>query len=717
MELLSPGIYTKDKNTGPGPIQAVSVSNFATAGWLKKGPVAEPTLVTTLDNFIDKFGTYWNNSYVPYVVAAYFYCGGSRAYIVREVPDDAEKASSTLNTISSAAKFYSKILSDPITVLDASNYNINVDIDDAGAADIDVTGDSGAAGSYALSAIASNITGAGLPCSVVTDYRGGKRLLFQSSTTGSSSELEFKPAAGDDCSKLILGHDGSSTYTYNGKDAVDRWDYEFPYEGDYGNDYGYALVGNEDYKDDPDGGYTKYDFVVYDKSGTEKVEVFRVEVVDLTDSEATDYFPEKVNDKASDYVVVTEGDTPGVPYQLSPETIEDEWSADGDGSETDFSFKTLMYPIALGSLEVTDGTETFSDNGDGTLTGSAGGSGTVNYNTGSVSVTFNAAPADGDRITSEYKSRYYESEAYVANTGGDDGTGSLGRSNLTAPALQSSKRGIYAFDKIEDILIVSVPDLAGSVNVANDLITWAENEKNRFVVLDPASGLDAQEHKEYVQDLGSFDSMYAAYYAPQVKVADPVGENRPLLVPNSGHVVGCYARTASRVNVAKAPAGTTDGKLFFVNSVETVFDKGERDILYPARVNPIMSSDLTGIVLWGCKTLSRDTNWRYVQNVLTYMMVRESIYRSSQWIVFRNNGPELWSEIRNNFSSFLKSLYDKKYFKGKTTEEAYRVVCDDTINTDETVDRGEVYVDIYMALQKPAEFVVLRFAQKTADGE
>lgn len=717
MEVLSPGVYTKDKNQGPGPIQAVSVSNYGTVGYLKKGPVAEPTLVTTLNNFIDKFGTYWNNSYVPYTVAAFFYCGGSRAYIVREVPDDAVKASSTMNTVSSSAKFYSRILSDPITELDGSHYNINADVDNGGAADIDVTGDSGVAGSYTLAAVAATITAASLPCSVVTDYRGGKRLLFQSSTTGSSSELEFKPAVGDDCSSELLGHDGSSTYTYNGKDAVDRWDFEFPHEGDYGNDYGYALVGNEDYKDDPDGGFTKYDFIVYDKSGTDKVEISRVSVVDLTDTEATDYFPEKVNNDAKDYVVVSEGDTPGVPFELEPETISGEWSAEGDGSETDFSFKTLMYPVAIGSFVATDGVESFSDNEDGTLTGDAGGSGTINYNTGTVSLTFNAAPADGDFIVSGYKSRYYESEAYVENTGGDDGTGTLSRADLTATALQSSKRGIYAFDKIEEILIVSVPDLAGSVSVANDLITWAENQKNRFIVLDPASGLDAQEHKEYVQDLGKFDSRYAAYYAPQVKIADPVGEDRPLLVPNSGHVIGCYARTSTRVNVAKAPAGTTDGKLYFVNSVETVFDQGERDVLYPSRVNPIMSSVLTGVSLWGCRTLSRDTKWRYIQNVLTYMMVRESIYRSSMWIPFRNNGPGLWSDIRNNFSSFLKTLYDKKYFAGKTPSDAYRVVCDDTINTTESVNDGYVYADIYMAFQKPAEFVILRFAQKTADNE
>lgn len=711
----SAGFELRDKRQGPGPVQAVSTSNFGLVGWLKKGPVADPTLVTTLPNFIDKFGDYWGNSYAPYIAAAFFYCGGSRAYIVREVPDDAVKASSSITTVAASAKYYTRLLDDPITSLSGSAYNINLDIDDSGAADIDVTGDSGVTGTYALSAIVGNINVvAGVSCELVEDMRGGKRLLFTSDTDGSTSELEFAPAAANDCSSELLGHDGSSTYTYNGIDAADNWQFEFPHEGEYGNDYKYELVGNDNFKVNPTGGYSKFDFVVYEDDDGDDVEVLRVQEVDLTDSDDPAYFVPKVNYDARDYVVVSEGASAGVPYGLDPVTRDDEWAAEGDGAETSFSFKTVYYPVSIGPVEVTDGVETFTDNEDGTLTGDAGGSGTVNYNTGTIVVTFNAAPALGARIACSYIQRSYSDSVSVQNTSGADGTGPLTRANLTAPALQPEKRGIYAFDSLDELLIVSVPDMAGSINVANDLITWAENEKTRFIILDPAHGLDAQEHKEYVQDLGRFDSRYAAYYAPQVKIADPVGEDRPLLVPNSGHVAGIYARTDSVRNIAKAPAGVVDGKLAFVDSVETVFDKGERDILYPANVNPIISSTLQGIALWGCRTLSRDTKWRYVQNVLTYMFVRYSLYKSSQWIVFRNNDAALWSDIRTSFGSFLQEQFVKGLFRGNKPSDAYRVVCDGTINDDES---PEVYSDIYMAFTKPAEFVILRFAQKTSSTE
>lgn len=72
--------------------------------------------------------------------------------------------------------------------------------------------------------------------------------------------------------------------------------------------------------------------------------------------------------------------------------------ADGDATETDFTFvmtPTAGMAVLPGSVVVTDGTETFSDSGDGILTGDATGTGTVNYATGAVSVSFNAAPTTG----------------------------------------------------------------------------------------------------------------------------------------------------------------------------------------------------------------------------------------------------------------------------------------------------------------------------------
>ncbi len=75
----------------------------------------------------------------------------------------------------------------------------------------------------------------------------------------------------------------------------------------------------------------------------------------------------------------------------------------GDGTATQFSGTlAAALPIEPGTLSITDGTETFTDDGSGRLVGDAGGSGTINYTTGAYSVTFNAAVGNGTNVTGDY---------------------------------------------------------------------------------------------------------------------------------------------------------------------------------------------------------------------------------------------------------------------------------------------------------------------------
>lgn len=101
-------------------------------------------------------------------------------------------------------------------------------------------------------------------------------------------------------------------------------------------------------------------------------------------------------------------DSPGGP--VSSEAI-----GSGDSSTVTFPFD-VSASLSPGSVSVTDGTETFSDDGEGVLTGDAGGSGTVDYDTGSGSVTFNTAPATAtDNVTIDYTpdARYKVSQIAV----------------------------------------------------------------------------------------------------------------------------------------------------------------------------------------------------------------------------------------------------------------------------------------------------------------
>ncbi|MDY6904093.1 MAG: hypothetical protein SWH61_05340 [Thermodesulfobacteriota bacterium] len=88
----------------------------------------------------------------------------------------------------------------------------------------------------------------------------------------------------------------------------------------------------------------------------------------------------------------------GIPYEV----VTEEAVGTGDGAETDFSGSLASAPVQPGTVTVSDGVETFTDDGMGNLTGDAGGTGSVNYKTGAVSVSFNAAPANEAAVEAGY---------------------------------------------------------------------------------------------------------------------------------------------------------------------------------------------------------------------------------------------------------------------------------------------------------------------------
>lgn len=130
---------------------------------------------------------------------------------------------------------------------------------------------------------------------------------------------------------------------------------------------------------------------------------FNTSVNDETYSISSDsYFTIKtpcyVNGDEIDFYV-----DPSLFYSRYPREIDVQDVGDGDGSTKTFTDTLTNTPIKSGTVVVDDRTEKFSDDGAGTLTGDAGGTGTINYTSGALSVTFNAAPSDGRDIRATYE--------------------------------------------------------------------------------------------------------------------------------------------------------------------------------------------------------------------------------------------------------------------------------------------------------------------------
>ena len=156
----------------------------------------------------------------------------------------------------------------------------------------------------------------------------------------------------------------------------------------------------------------------------------------------------------------------------------------------------------------------------------------------------------------------------------------------------------------------------------------------------------------------------------------------------------------------RTPASTLD-------SLELIPAQGERDLVYANKINPLISSPQTGLAVWGVRTLSGTSEWRYINARRMFMFLEKSIFNSTQWIVFENNGPPLWARIRAQITGFLTGLFNDGLFAGNSPGEAFFVIVDDSNNTEASINAGQVIIDVGVAPNKPAEFVRFRFQQKT----
>jgi len=120
-------------------------------------------------------------------------------------------------------------------------------------------------------------------------------------------------------------------------------------------------------------------------------------------------------------------------------------------------------------------------------------------------------------------------------------------------------------------------------------------------------------------------------------------------------------------------------------------------------------------VVWGARTLfgadALASQWKYVSVRRLALMLEESLFRGTQWVVFEPNDEQLWGQIRLNVQTFLQSLFRQGAFQGSSAREAYFVKCDSETTTQDDINRGVVNILVGFAPLKPAEFVIVQIEQ------
>lgn len=303
-------------------------------------------------------------------------------------------------------------------------------------------------------------------------------------------------------------------------------------------------------------------------------------------------------------------------------------------------------------------------------------------------------------------------------TDGDDGAqptnGASGTVGTYADALA-------ILSGLEDISIVAAPGASAFSDaqaIQNELIAHAEKRRAyRIAVLDSAAN---QTPGDMRVARGKIDSKYAALYYPWVVVSNPLARPgrddipKEIAMPPSGFVAGIYARNDVQRGVYKAPANeVVTGALRFESDVNFA----QQELLNPLGVNCLRYLSGRGYRLWGARLASSDPEWKYVSDRRYFNYLEASIDRGTQWAVFEPNGERLWANIRQTISDFLYNEWKNGALLGTSTDQAFFVRCDRSTMTQNDLDNGRLVCLIGVAIIKPAEFVIFRIGQKTADAQ
>ena len=271
--------------------------------------------------------------------------------------------------------------------------------------------------------------------------------------------------------------------------------------------------------------------------------------------------------------------------------------------------------------------------------------------------------------------------------------------------------GLASLANIDDVSIVVVPDTVsdGSNVLMQDVITHCTLLKYRFAVFSFPQNVTSQ----IATLMPPFDTSYAAIYYPWIRVFDP-SINDMILIPPSGHIAGIYANVDITRGVHKAPANEV---LVDALDLQVPVPKGDQDILNPRNVNCIRDFRPAGrgIRVWGARTMSSDSNWRYINVRRLFIYVEKSIDEGTQWVVFEPNDDETWARVVRTITNFLTRVWKSGALFGTSAADAFFVKCDRTTMTQDDIDNGRLICLIGIAPVRPAEFVIFRISQYTAD--
>jgi len=304
-------------------------------------------------------------------------------------------------------------------------------------------------------------------------------------------------------------------------------------------------------------------------------------------------------------------------------------------------------------------------------------------------------------------------------------SGTDGSAPAAADYTGASNAVLKEFDVLERPLVVFAPELGNQITssfteanvqtVQNAMTSWAADNGKAFVVLDTQSGKTPATVITYSNALTA--SSNAGMYYPNFYVTDSKAQsaNALRLVGPASAVAGLMLATDRAFGPHKSTAGIS-AKLAGAIALEYAFTSTELDNLNTATnpVNAIRNLPGAGIVVMGGRTLKASSSiTKYISTRRSLFYIKRQMEVLTQFALFENNSEVLWSRIRTSLTAFLNEYRNQGGLRGASVEQSFYIKVDAENNDATSIAAGIVNVEVGVALERPAEFVVITLSQMT----
>ena len=287
-------------------------------------------------------------------------------------------------------------------------------------------------------------------------------------------------------------------------------------------------------------------------------------------------------------------------------------------------------------------------------------------------------------------------------------SGGANGSAVTDGQLKTAYEKFNDADTVDVGLIIAGP--SGSTTHIDNLITIAENRKDVVVFASPQRSDVVNVSNSNTQTsnvIDFFDNIRSSSYVvfdSGYKYSYDRYNDVYRYCPLNGDIAGLAARTDILADSWYSPAGLNRGVIRGAAKLAYNPTKAQRDQLYPKRINPVATFPGQGTVLFGDKTgLTSPSAFDRINVRRLFITLEKAISTASKFQLFEFNDEFTRANFRNIVEPFLREV------QGRRGITDFLVVCDETNNTGEVIDRNEFVAEIFIKPARSINFITLSF--------